>query len=146
MTAQPMTAMAEPYIRLKADHHPALGRIVVLAGGTGQPYPTTDYPAVQRAGELGAEAVLAAKDGTAGVYEADPATHPAARLFKVVNSRDVLTRDIAVMDPTAVLLARDLAIPIHVVGAEDPPSLLAVVRGEEVGTLIHWERETELGP
>jgi uridylate kinase len=144
MTAQPMTAVAEPYIRLKAAAHLDRGRIVILAGGTGQPYQTTDYPAVQRAGELGCEAVLIAKDGASGVYEADPRTHPRARAYQVLNATDLLRQELQVMDPTAVMLARDLHLPIHVVGADDPDHLVAVFRGEDVGTLVHWDLPTRL--
>ena len=139
MTAQPMTAVAEPYIRLRAETHLERGRIVILAGGTGQPYQTTDYPSVQRAGELKCEAVLVAKDGASGVYEEDPRENPDSRVYQVLNATDLIRQELLVMDPTAVMLARDLHLPIHVVGAAEPDNLVAVFRGEDVGTLIHWE-------
>src|SRR4051794_9244026 len=114
MTAIPIQSVAEPFIRLRAIAHLERGAIVVLAGGIGQPYVTTDYPAVQRAVEVRAEAVLAAKDGVDGVYDADPARVPTARRLSRLGYDEALELGVRVMDQSAFLLARDHGMPIHV--------------------------------
>ena len=136
MSAFPIPSMAEPYIRLRADRHLQKGAIVILGGGNGQPFVTTDYPAVQRAIELGCAAVLAAKSGVDGVYTADPKLAPAARKYATLSFDDVLLQDIRVMDQSALLLARDHRIPVHVFGFDEVGSVGRICRGEPVGTLI----------
>ena len=98
MTALPMTSMAEPFIRLRALSHLEREQMVLLACGIGQPYVTTDYPAVQRAIELSAEAILLAKHGTDGIYDRDPRKEPGALRYDSLGYTDVLERDLRVMD------------------------------------------------
>jgi uridylate kinase len=136
MSAVPIPSMAEPYIRLRADRHLAKGAIVVLAGGNGQPYVTTDYPAVQRAIELRCDAVLAAKDGVDGVFSADPRTDPTARKYASLAFADAIAQELKVMDQSAILLARDHGLPLHVFAFDRAGAMQRICRGEPVGTLI----------
>lgn len=136
MSALPMPSVAEPYIRLRAVRHLEKGRIVVMACGIGQPFVTTDYPSVQRAIELGADALLAAKNGVDGVYDADPrADHRAVR-FERLSFDEVIRRELEVMDMSAFLLARDHGLPISVFDIGAAGAMVRVLRGEHVGTLI----------
>ena len=98
MTALPMTSMAEPFIRLRRSRTSSARSMVLLAAGIGQPYVTTDYPAVQRAIELNAEAILLAKHGTDGIYDRDPRKEPGALRYDSLAYTDVLARDLRVMD------------------------------------------------
>jgi uridylate kinase len=136
MTAFPISAIAEPYIRLRAIRHLEHHFIVILAAGTGNPYVTTDYPAVQRALELRAEALLAAKNGVDGVYSDDPRKNIDAQRYSRVTYDQVIAENLRVLDQTAVLLARDHGLPIHVFDFDAPGMMLRICRGEEVGTRI----------
>jgi uridylate kinase len=137
MSALPMPSVAEPYIRLRAARHLDRGRIVIMACGIGQPFVTTDYPSVQRAIELGADALLAAKNGVDGVYSADPNDDPAARRFDDLTFDEAIGRQLNVMDMSAFLLARDHGLPISVFDIGAAGAMAAVLRGERVGTLIN---------
>jgi uridylate kinase len=136
MTAVAIPAVAEPFIRLRAVSHLDKGHLVILAGGIGQPYVTTDYPAVQRALELDAEALLVAKHGVDGVYSADPRLDPGAVRFAALSYGDVIARDLRVMDPSAFILARDHGLPLHVFDADRVGAMAAIAAGEDVGTRI----------
>jgi len=136
MTAIPINTIAEPFIRLRAIRHLEHGYIVVLAGGTGNPYVTTDYPSVQRALELRAEALLAAKNGTDGIYTADPNRDPQARRYKQINYDTVIQKNLRALDQSAVLLARDHKLPIHVFDFDTPEVMGQICQGRDVGTLI----------
>lgn len=137
MTSIPMNAIAEPYIRLRAIHHLDKEYIVILAGGIGQPYVTTDYASMQRALELRCDALLAAKHGVDGIYNADPKKDPHARRFKTLSYDDILKNDLRVMDQSALLLARDYGFPLHVFNFDEKGLMKRIVQGEEqVGTYI----------
>jgi uridylate kinase len=136
MTAIPINAVAEPFIRLRAIRHLEHGSIVVLAGGTGNPYVTTDYPAVQRALELRAEVLLSAKNGVDGIYTADPRRDPAARRYRAIDYDTVIQKDLRALDQSAVLLARDHNLPIHVFDFDTPGAMLRICQDEDVGTVI----------
>jgi len=136
MTALPIPSMAEPFIRLKALKHLENGRIVLLSCGIGQPYVTTDYPAIQRAIELDCDAILLAKNGIDGIYDGDPGRDPSARRFRTLAYHDVLTRDLRVMDQSAIVTARDHDMPLHVFNFEEPGAIASVCRGENLGTLV----------
>jgi uridylate kinase len=142
MTALPIPAVAEPFIRLRAIAHLEKGHVVVLAGGIGQPYVTTDYPAVQRALELEADALLVAKHGVDGVYSADPRVDAGAARFETLSYADAIARDLRVMDPSAFILARDHGLPLHVFDAEAAGAPAAIARGEAVGTRIAMDAQT----
>ena len=136
MTAIPINSVAEPFIRLKALQHLDQHYIVVLAAGTGNPYVTTDYPAVQRALELRAEALLSAKNGTDGLYTSDPRRNPDAKRYKTVAYNTVVRENLRALDQSAVLLARDHGLPIHLFDFDLPGAMRRICIGEDVGTLI----------
>ena len=134
-TAVQMNAVAEPYIRLRAIRHLEKGRVVILAGGTGNPYFTTDSAAALRAAEIGAGVVIKATK-VDGVYRADPKKHPDAERFSHLHFMDVVNMQLGVMDMTAITLCMDNHLPIIVLDMWQPGNLLRAVRGEPVGTLI----------
>ena len=136
MTAIPINSVAEPYIRLRAIRHLDRGRIVLLAAGTGNPYVTTDYPSVLRALELRAQVLLSAKNGIDGIYTSDPQTNTDARRYKTISYDTVIQKDLRVMDQTAVLLAKENNLSIHVFDFDAPSAMQKICRGEDVGTLI----------
>ncbi|MCL6549169.1 MAG: UMP kinase, partial [Alicyclobacillus sp.] len=136
MTAMPIPTVAEPYIRLRAIHHLEKGYIVIFAGGNGQPYVTTDYPAVQRAIETRCQAILVAKHGVDGVYDADPRKHANAKRFATLDYDDVIRRGINVMDQSAILLARDYNLPVHVFNFDESGVMARICAGEDVGTIV----------
>jgi uridylate kinase len=136
MTAVRMEAVAEPYIRLRGVNQLDKGYIVILAGGIGQPFVTTDYPAVQRAIEMRSSALLVAKDGVDGVYTADPKKDSKARRYQTLNYDDVLSEKLNVMDHSALLLARDYQLPIHIFNFEAQGAMKRILSGEDVGTYL----------
>jgi len=135
-TAITIQQVAEPYLRLRALRHLEKGRIVILAGGTGNPFFTTDTTAALRAAELGAGAVL---KGTKvqGVYDSDPENNPDATMHDVLTYMEVIERRLQVMDTTAITMCMDNDIPIRVFDMTTPGNIAAVIRGEKVGTLVH---------
>ena len=134
-TALEIRALAEPYIRLKADKHLSKGRVVIFACGTGNPYFSTDTAAVLRAAEIGAEAILLAKN-VDGVYSADPNIDPEAVKYDSISYDDVLAQHLQVMDSTATSLSMDNDIPVILFALEDPWNILRVVQGEKIGTVV----------
>ncbi|MEN0066039.1 MAG: UMP kinase [Myxococcota bacterium] len=136
MSAVPIPSVAEPYIRLRAIRHLEKGRIVILAGGIGQPYVTTDYPAVQRAIETRCDAVLAAKHGIDGVFDADPKLHSDARRYHTLASDDAIRQNLKAMDQSALLLARDHDLSVHVFNFDLADAPIRICRGEDLGTLV----------
>jgi uridylate kinase len=144
MTALPVSTVAEPYIRLRAVHHLEKGYIVIFAGGNGQPYVTTDYPSVQRAIEVNCQALLVAKQGVDGVFNADPKHNKEARKFKSLHYNDVLQHNLTVMDQSAFILSRDYSLPIHVFNFDKPGSMKEICAGKNNGTIISSESVMEL--
>lgn len=136
MSALTVNAVAEPYIRLRAIHHLEKGYIVIFAGGNGQPYVTTDYPSVQRALEVGAQAILVAKQGVDGVYDSDPKRNPGARLYARLPYEEVIRSDLKVMDSSAFLLARDYGLPLHVFNFDRIGAMRRICEGADEGTLV----------
>src|SRR5918992_792214 len=134
-TAITMQAVAEPYIRRRAMRHLEKGRVVIFAGGTGNPYFSTDTTAALRALEIGADAIL---KGTRveGVYDADPLVNPGAQMFRSLPYIEVLSRGLKVMDSTAISLCMDNALPIIVFNLK-AGNIVRVLSGEDVGTLVH---------
>jgi uridylate kinase len=135
MTAIAMAQLAEPYIRRRAIRHIEKGRVVIFAGGTGNPYFSTDTAAALRAIEIQAEAVL---KGTKvdGVYEADPVKNPNARKFDSLRYIDVLNQGLKVMDATAVSLCMENSLPIVVFNLNGEQNLQRILKGESVGTIV----------
>jgi uridylate kinase len=136
MTAVPMQSVAEPFIRLRAVRHLEQGRIVLLAGGIGQPYVTTDYPAVQRALELDADALLVAKRGVDGVYDSDPHVNPAAVRYSALTYDEALEAKVRVMDTSAFVLANEQALTMHVFDVAAIGVMRQICEGAELGTRI----------
>ncbi|NLF30430.1 MAG: UMP kinase [Planctomycetes bacterium] len=128
-------AVSEPFVARRAVRHLQAGRVILLAGGTGHPFFTTDTCAALRAAELGADAMLKATK-VDGVFSADPVIHPDAERFAHLTYQEVLTRRLGVMDMTDVSLCMDAAIPVIVFKFTTPGNTLRVVRGEDVGTTI----------
>ena len=136
MTAIPIDTVAEPYIRLRAIRHLDQSNMILLAAGSGNPYVTTDYPAVLRALELRADVLLSAKNGTDGIYTSDPRINPDAKRYKSIRYDSVIQQDLRVMDQSSVLLARDHNLPVHVFDFDAPGAMQKICLGEDVGTLI----------
>ena len=134
-TALEIKAVAEPYIRLKADKHLKNGRVVIFGCGTGSPYFSTDTAAVLRAAEIGADAILLAKN-IDGVYSADPKVDPNAVKYDNISYDDVLAQHLAVMDSTATSLSMDNHIPVILFALKNPENIYKVVMGEKIGTIV----------
>lgn len=136
MSAIEMRQVSEPYIRRRAIRHLEKGRVVIFAGGTGNPYFTTDTTAALRACEIDAECVLKATK-VDGVYDRDPMLHPDAIRFDSISYLDVLARELHVMDSTAISLCMDNKLPILVFDITVPRNIVRVLKGESVGTVVH---------
>ncbi|MFQ3622515.1 MAG: UMP kinase [Acetobacteraceae bacterium] len=134
-SAIPMASVCEPYIRRRAIRHMEKGRVVIFAAGTGNPFFTTDTAAALRAVEMGCDALL---KGTQvdGVYSADPRKVPDATRYDQLTYLDVLARDLAVMDASAISLSRENGLPIIVFSIHAPGAFAAVMRGEGIFTIV----------
>jgi uridylate kinase len=139
MSAIDVKEVAEPYIRRRAMRHLEKGRVVIFAAGTGNPFFTTDTAAALRALEIHAGAILMAKNGVEGVYDADPAIHPEAEFIPVIGHREAIERGLKVMDSTALSLCMDNDLPIYVFNMGNEGNIDRIVRGERVGTLVSSE-------
>ena len=135
MTAIHMEEVAEPYIRRRALRHMEKGRVVIFAGGTGNPYFSTDTAAVLRAIEMSSDVVIKATK-VKGIYSADPVHDPSAEFIPAITFREVVTRELGVMDAPAVALCKENELPIIVLNLEDRGAVSAAIRGERVGTLV----------
>jgi uridylate kinase len=136
MTAIEMRQVAEPYIRRRAIRHLEKGRLVIFAAGTSNPYFSTDTAATLRALEIHAQ-VIAKATRVDGVFDQDPLKHPGAVLFRELGYGDVLSRNLGVVDSTAVAMCRDNRLPMIVFNLQVPGNIMRVSMGEPVGTLIH---------
>jgi uridylate kinase len=135
MTAIRMEELAEPYIRRRAMRHLEKGRCVVFAGGTGNPYFSTDTAAVLRAIQMKADIII---KGTSvdGVFSADPKKDPTATRYERISYRDVMLEELGVMDQTAITLCKENALPLIVLNINTPNAVADAIRGEAVGTLV----------
>jgi uridylate kinase len=136
LSAMAVTEVAEPYIRRRAIRHLEKGRTVIFAAGTGNPFFTTDTAAALRALEIHAEAILMAKNGVEGVYDADPSQDPKATFLPEISHREAIERGLRVMDSTALSLCMDNDLPIYVFNVADERNIDRIVCGERVGTLV----------
>jgi uridylate kinase len=136
LSALEIQSVAEPYIRRRAVRHLEKGRVVVFAGGTGNPYFTTDTAAVLRAAEVDAEIILMAKQGVDGVYDSDPKTNPNAKRYDSLSYDEAMTKNLRVMDQTAIALCRENNLPIIVFDMSTEGNIRRVAGGEEVGTRV----------
>jgi uridylate kinase len=135
-TALDIRSVAEPYIRRRAVRHLEKNRVVVFAGGTGNPYFSTDTAAALRAAEVDAEVILMGKSGVDGVYSADPKLDPKATRYERVSFDEALHKNLRVMDQTAIALCRENRLPIIVFDTGVPGNLRRVAAGEDVGTRV----------
>ncbi len=135
VTAIEMREIAEPFIRRRAVRHLEKGRIVILAGGTGNPYFSTDTAAALRAMEIKAEVILKATK-VDGVYDADPKKVPTAKRYEHISYLEVLSKGLAVMDTTAISLCMDNNLPIIVFDLNVPGNLKRVILGEKIGSSV----------
>ncbi len=131
-----MKAIAEPYIRRRAIRHLEKGRVVIFAAGTGNPYFSTDTAAALRAIEIGAEIILKATK-VEGIYDADPVTTPSAKLIRNLSYREVLDRQLRVMDATAIALCMENNLPIVVFNLLRRGNIKKAVLGQKVGSVVH---------
>ena len=137
MSAVEMPKVAEPYIRLRAQRHLEKGRVVILAGGTGNPFFTTDTAAALRAAEISAQAILkGTHTGVDGVYTADPKLDSTATKYSHISYLDVINKGLKVMDSTAITFCRDNNLPIVVFNLLERGNVKSILRGEEIGTLV----------
>jgi uridylate kinase len=134
-----MHAVAEPYIRRRAIRHLEKKRAVIFAGGTGNPYMTTDTAAALRAIEIGAEVLLVAKSRVDGVYDSDPLKNPLAKKFERLTHIDALSLRLQVMDATAFSLCQENRLPIIVFDLQAKESIERAINGEHVGTFVTSE-------
>ncbi|CAJ1184019.1 UMP kinase [Companilactobacillus nantensis] len=135
-TSIEMRQVAEPYIRRKAVRHLEKGRVVIFAGGTGNPYFSTDTTSVLRAAEIEADVILMAKNNVDGVYSADPKKDPNAKKYSELTQLDIINKNLGVMDTTASSLSMDNNIPLIVFNLNKPENIKKVVQGENIGTII----------
>ena len=135
-TSIEMRQVAEPYIRRKAVRHLEKGRVVIFAGGTGNPYFSTDTTSVLRAAEIEADVILMAKNDVDGVYSADPKKDPNAKKYSELTQLDIINKNLGVMDTTASSLSMDNNIPLIVFNLNKPENIKKVVQGENIGTII----------
>lgn len=135
-TAIAMGQVAEAYIPLRAIRHLEKGRVVIFGAGAGMPYFSTDTVSIQRALEIGCDEVLMGKNGVDGVYSADPRKDLTATMFTTLSYKKALVDNLAVMDASALSMARDNKMPIRVFGLETPGNITKVINGEPLGTLV----------
>jgi len=137
MSAVEMPKVAEPYIRRRAERHLEKGRVVILAGGTGNPFFTTDTAAALRAAEISAQVILkGTHSGVDGVYTADPKLDPNATKYARISYLDVINKGLKVMDSTAITFCRDNNLPIVVFNLLQQGNVKSLLGGEEIGTLV----------
>lgn len=139
-TSIEMRQVAEQYIRRKAIRHLDKNRVVIFAGGTGNPYFSTDTTAALRALEINAEVILMGKNGVDGVYSDDPKINPDATKFTELTHMDIIQKGLNVMDKTASSLALENNIPLIVFDLNEPNNILRLVKGENIGTLITGDK------
>jgi uridylate kinase len=135
MTAIRMEEIAEPYIRRRAQRHLDKGRVVIFAGGTGNPYFSTDTAAVLRGIQMKADVIIKATS-VDGIYSADPKKDTTATMYETLSYKDVIRDELGVMDQTAITLCRENSMPLIVLNISRPGSVASAIRGDRVGTLV----------
>jgi uridylate kinase len=135
-TALNMHAIAEPYIRRRAQRHLTKGRVVIFGGGTGNPFFTTDTAAALRASEMDCSLMMTAKNGVDGVYSDDPKINPKATKYDELSYQEVISQNLKIMDTAAIALCRDRSIPISVFDFARAGAVRDIVSGLKVGTIV----------
>ncbi|MCQ2800208.1 MAG: UMP kinase [Bacilli bacterium] len=128
--------VCEPYIRRKAIHNMEKGRVIIFAGGTGNPFFTTDSNAALKALDVDADAILMGKNGVEGVLDSDPRINKDAKLIKKLTYQEMVEKQLAVMDLTAVAQLENTRVKIHVFNMAEPQNIIKILAGEEVGSTI----------
>lgn len=141
LSAIAMNEIAEPFIVRRAIRHIEKGRVVIFAAGTGRPYFSTDTTAALRALEIDADCILLGKTGTDAIYDKDPNVYEDAKKFDRLTYKEILSRDLKIMDASATSLSMDNNMPLIVFGIDDPNNLLKVVQGEKIGTIVEAEND-----
>ena len=137
MSAVDMNRFCEPFNAMTARRYLSEGRVVLFAAGSGNPFFSTDTAAALRAVEIGADAILLAKN-VDGVYDSDPRVNPEAKLLRDITYQEVQERDLKVMDASAITICRENKVPcIRVFGLDDPQNILRVIEGDMMGTVVH---------
>jgi uridylate kinase len=136
LTAIRMEQLAEPYIRRRALRHLEKGRVAIFAGGTGNPYFSTDTGAVLRGIEMEADVIIKATK-VSGIFTSDPVSNPDAEFLPEISFTDAINRELKVMDAAALSLCRENQIPIIVVNLQEPGAVTRAIRGERIGSLVH---------
>jgi uridylate kinase len=131
-----MNQIAEPYVRHRAIRHLEKGRVVIFAAGTGNPFFTTDTAAALRASEIGADAMLMAKNGVDGVYTDDPKTNPEAKKLEKIGYDDIIKNNLKIMDTAASALCKQNNIPIVVFDFDADGAICKILNSENIGTYI----------
>lgn len=139
MSALPIDACCEPYLRRKAISHLERKRVVIFAAGIGSPFFTTDTSAALRAKEMSADCIFMGKNGVEGVYSADPKEDKNAILYKKITYEDIINKNLKVMDQTAISLLRESDIDVRVFNMNDTNNLVRILDNEDIGTLITKE-------
>jgi len=145
MSAIAMNEICEPYIRRRAIRHLEKKRVVIFAGGTGNPFFTTDTAAALRACEIGAATILMGKNGVEGVLDADPRADPGAKLIREITHLEAIERGLKVMDTTALSLCMENDMPIRVFNVNDERNIVRVTTGETIGTLVRTRSAVAAG-
>ncbi len=140
-TAIDMHEVAEPFIVRKAIRHLEKNRIVIFAAGTGLPYFSTDTTAALRSLEINADCILIGKTGTDAIYDKDPNKFDDAKKFDYLSYRDIIEKQLAVMDASAISLCEENNMPLVVFGIDDPENLVRVVKGEKIGTFVGGQND-----
>lgn len=135
-TAIEMKQVAEPYIRRRAIRHLEKGRVVIFSAGVGNPYFSTDTAAALRTAEIDADIILLAKKGVDGIYDSDPNINSDAKKFDKLTYREILNKNLKIMDGTATTLCMDNNIPLQVFGIDEEDAMYKVVCGEDIGTNV----------
>ncbi|MDO4593917.1 MAG: UMP kinase [Tissierellia bacterium] len=136
MTAITMSEVAEPYIRRKAIRHLEKNRIVIFTAGTGLPYFSTDTTAALRALEINSDVILLGKTGTDAIYDKDPNKYDDAKKFEKLTYKEILSKELKIMDTTATSLCMDNKMPIIAFGIDDASNLVKIFKGENIGTIV----------
>ncbi len=140
MSAIEVNQVAEPYRYRRASSNLEKGRVCLFAGGTGSPYFTTDSAASLRALEMGCDAILMAKNGVDGVYDKDPNVHKDAKFLKNLTYKELIEKDIKIMDQTAITMLKDKGIEIRVFSMDNVENFMKVINGEDIGSTIKGDK------
>jgi len=140
-TAVEMNKIAEPFIQRRAIRHLEKGRVVIFGGGTGLPYFSTDTAAALRANEIKADAILMTKNGVDGVYSADPKKDSTATKFEHLTYKDVLNKNLQIMDSTAASLCMDNNMELVVFNMNEDGNIVKAMKGDKIGTIVNQEEK-----